>query len=108
MAVRLDKAWQSPSEVAALGGQLGVFQLADATNRVLYIGFAGGQSRFGLRSAVRDALDSVAEAAAFRVEITTAYRTRYQELLMVHIADHGDLPPANDPEPGLGRLSPQQ
>jgi hypothetical protein len=36
------------------------------------------------------------------------YRTRWFELLMVHQADHGSLPPDNakNPPPNLGRLSP--
>ena len=106
MPVRLDKPWQPLAEAPALGGQLGAFELADANGEVLYIGCADGRSRFGLRSAVQDAGSSVPGAVQFRVEITTAYRTRYQELLMVHVADHGALPEFNPPEPTLGKLSP--
>jgi hypothetical protein len=33
--------------------------------------------------------------------------SRYEELLMLHVADHGALPAANrDAPPSLGRLSP--
>jgi hypothetical protein len=47
-------------------------------------------------------------ATQFRVEVNQQYHTRFRELLMVHQADHGQLPPANaeDPPIGLGRLSP--
>jgi hypothetical protein len=39
--------------------------------------------------------------------VNQMYRTRWAELLMVHRADHGALPPANeDDAPRLGRLSP--
>jgi hypothetical protein len=44
----------------------------------------------------------------FRVEVNQQYTSRYQELLMLHVADHGSLPAVNqtDPPPRLGRLSP--
>jgi len=85
---------------------MGVYELADATGAVLRIGYAGGRSRFGLRGEIAAAASALAGARAFRYEVTTAYLTRYQELLMLHQADHGRLPPHNPPEPGLGRLSP--
>ena len=106
MPVRLDKPWQPLAAAKDLPGQLGAFQLADADQRVLYVGYAGGRSKFGLRSAVIDAGNEVANASQFRIEITTAYLTRYRELLMAHVADHGELPEANGPEPRLGKLGP--
>ena len=44
----------------------------------------------------------------FRVEVNQQYRSRWFELLMVHQADNGELPPDNarNPPPNLGRLSP--
>jgi hypothetical protein len=44
----------------------------------------------------------------FRYEVNQQYTTRYQELLMLHVADHGTLPVVNaaDPPVRLGRLSP--
>ncbi len=107
MAVRLHKPWRPLAAAKDLPGQLGVFALADADGRVLYLGYAGGRSRFGLRGAVTDAADQVAGASQFRVEITTAYLTRYRELLMAHVADHGELPEQNGPAPGLGSLGPR-
>lgn len=111
MAIRMEKPWiaLTPEAVRVLPGQLGVYQLADADGRVVYIGYAGGRSLFGLRSELERALrDRPGGAARFRVEINQQYTTRHQELLMLHVADHGSLPLVNaaDPPPRLGRLSP--
>lgn len=106
--VRLDKPWAelTPEAADAVGGYLGVYELADAEGRVVRIGYAGGASQFGLRGVLRDHAER-GDGAAFRYEITTAYLSRYRELLMVHLADHGRLPEANDDEPGrVGRLRP--
>jgi hypothetical protein len=84
---------------------MGVFEVADTGGRVIYIGFAGGRSRMGLRGEVAAALERFEDAAAVRFEVTTAYLSRHRELLMAHVADHGALPAGNPPEPGLGRLS---
>lgn len=105
MALRLDKPWRTRDEAGRLPGQLGVFELADATGNVLFIGVADARSLFGLRSAVADAFAAVAGAVQFRVESTSSYHTRYRELLMVYQADHGTLPVANAPM-RLGRLHP--
>lgn len=106
MGIRLDKAWRPRQFACELSGQLGVYQLGDADGNVLLIGFAGGKSAFGLRGEITGALQRVSGATHFRVEVTTAYLTRYQELLMLHQADYGALPAHNEPAPGLGRLSP--
>jgi hypothetical protein len=95
--------------VRALPGQLGVYQLADSTGRIVHIGFAGGRSLFGLRSELERALaERSGGAVRFRTEVNQQYTSRYQELLMLHVADHGSLPVVNqaDPPPRLGRLSP--
>lgn len=106
MAVRLTKPWMTESEaMQRLHGHLGVFQLADADANVLYIGYAGGASRMGLRGEVSGALAAVSGASLVRVEITTAYMSRFRELMMAHIADHG-VPPAANPPVNLGKLSP--
>jgi hypothetical protein len=106
MSIRLRKPWRSVATLAELSGQMGVYQLGDSAGEVLYIGYAGGRSRFGLRGEVDQASQQVPDAVQFRVEVTTAYLTRYQELLMLHCAEHGVLPPHNSAVPGLGRLSP--
>ena len=107
--VRLDKPWNAltAEAVARLGGELGVYQLADGEGQVVRIGYAGGRSLFGLRGELQTAL-AAGEAAQFRVEVTAGYLSRYEELLMVHKADFGALPPGNGADAGrrLGRLSP--
>ena len=89
------------------GQSVGEDDLADDAGRVLRIGYAGGRSLFGLRGELAAAL-AAGEAARFRVEVTAQYLSRYEELLMVHKADFGDLPPGNaaDARRRLGRLSP--
>lgn len=111
MAIRMTKAWAplTPENVKKLPGQLGVFQLADAEGNVVFIGFAGGRSLFGVRSEIEKAMaDGSSGATQFRVEINQQYTTRYQELLMLHVHDHGNVPAGNlgKPLPTLGRLSP--
>lgn len=106
MTIRLEKPWRPAAKTTELAGHLGVFQLADASGTVVFIGFAGGRDLFGLRGAVTEAFDKVASAEQFRVEITSAYWTRYQELLMIHEADHGFLPESDERPRKLGRLSP--
>ena len=107
----MTKAWVplDDAHVARLGGQLGVYEIAATDDdAVLRIGYGGGRSLFGLRGELQRELDARGVGAArFRVEVTMAYLTRYTELLMVHLADHGRLPSENDDDPArLGRLSP--
>src|SRR5438876_8446018 len=111
MSIRMEKPWidLTAEAVKALPGQLGVYQLSDAGGRIVYIGFAGGRSLFGLRSELERALrERPAGAVRFRTEVNQQYTSRCQELLMLHVADHGSLPIINqsDPPPQLGRLSP--
>ena len=73
MAVRMEKPWidLTPEAAKALPGQLGVYQLADAAGRIVYIGFAGGRSLFGLRSELQRALaDRPGGAVRFRGQPT--------------------------------------
>ena len=111
MALRLTKPWRAltADNVAALPGQLGVYELADASGNTVAFGFAGGRALFGLRSELQRIVDHPPHGATqYRVEINAQYQTRFRELLMVHQADHGALPPVNAEHPpiGLGRLSP--
>jgi hypothetical protein len=109
MSIRITKPFTpfNEEEVARLPGHMGVFELGDENGNVLYIGFAGGLSLFGLRGELR-ALIGNSSATGFRCEVNTAYLTRYQELLMAHVAEHDRLPVENseDGMPTLGRLSP--
>ncbi|MGQ0585008.1 MAG: DUF7508 domain-containing protein [Reyranella sp.] len=108
--LRLDKPWRplSTEEATRLPGQLGVYQVADAKGTVLFIGHAGGRSAFGLRTELQREAGERSPGHQFRVEVNQQYRSRWFELLMVHKADHGSLPPDNakNPPPNLGRLSP--
>lgn len=111
MGIRLDKPWRplAAREVAGVRGHLGVYQLADAAGHVLYVGVAGGRSLFGLGGELtRELANPRPDASCFRLEINAQYHTRWQELLMLHQADHGELPRYNREErlPRLGRLSP--
>lgn len=101
----MSKDWVAKDDaLRRLRGNLGVFQLGDQHGEVVYIGYAGGNSRFGLKGVVAAALEEVA-AVSVRWEVNTAYVSRFKELMMVHIADHG-APPAHNPPVKLGKLSP--
>ena len=60
---------------------------------MLFIGYAGGKSVFGLKGEVTAALERLPAATHVRWEVTTAYLTRYKELLMLHEYENGQLPP---------------
>jgi len=105
----MDKPWTDldAGAVAASPGQLGVYEVADAEGGVVRIGVADARQPFGLRSALGDELARWGPGHRFRVELTHAYRSRYLELLMLHLHDQGRLPPGNDDDPSrIGRLSP--
>lgn len=98
MAVRLEKPWMplDSDHVARVAGHLGVYQLAASTGDIVYIGVAGGRSAFGLKGALREALDAPPMGATqFRYEVTMAYRTRHLELLQAYYYDYGRLPAGN-------------
>lgn len=108
MSIRCEKRWLpiDADALAAVPGQLGVFELGNAEQQVIYIGRADARTLFGLRSEIAKCVKAVPDARLFRFEVTTAYHTRHLELLMVHQADFGALPDHNPPMPTLGRLSP--
>jgi hypothetical protein len=110
MSVRMTAAWRplTIDVVAPIAGHMGVYQLAVDDGDVVYIGMAGGLSRFGLRGELLAAIDAGDMNAAqfglaaqfrlatqFRLEVTTAYFSRYRELLAAYLADHGKLPVGN-------------
>jgi hypothetical protein len=110
IGLRLQKPWLPLTEeaVTRLPGQLGIYQIADASGTILFIGEAGARTPFGLRSELLREAQARPAGQQFRVEVNMQYHTRWLELLMVHQADHGRLPPDNakNPPPTLGRLSP--
>jgi len=72
-------------EVAAVGAHMGVYELGDAEGNVVSVGYAGGRSPFGLRGELCRHLEQNDGAAAqFRVEVTSAYLSRYRELRRRH------------------------
>lgn len=106
------EAWRPLTEaaIADLPATLGVYEIGDADGSTLYIGYAGGRSLFGLRSALGDYLAGYAgQGTQFRVELNMQYISRWKELLMDHRSRHGVLPPLNPAEDAfaLGRLGPQ-
>jgi hypothetical protein len=110
MGLLMNKPWRllNADEVATVGGWTGVYELADAEGNVLMAGYAGGRSLFGLRGELeRHLRDREPGVERFRVEVTTAYLTRWRELLMAHVGRDGAVPPLNREQalPGLGRLS---
>lgn len=109
MGIRLDKPWQRLDDGAidALPAQLGVYHIADAEGTVLSVGYAGAHELFGMQSALRREMEQHGGATQFRFEFTSNYRSRWDELLMLHLADHGELPePQRDQAQRVGRLSP--
>ena len=106
MSIRLDKDWIAVSEaMRRLKGNMGVFQLADSNKEIIYIGFAGAKSYFGLKGEVLKSSEQFDEAAFVRWEVTTGYWSRYKELMMIYQFDHGQGPKENETI-NLGRLSP--
>ena len=87
-----------------------MFQFANQAEEVIYIGFAGGKSIYGLKGEVTALAEQISEATLVRSEVNTAYQSRFRELLMVHVADCGELPKYNielNHQPAkLGRMSP--
>lgn len=110
MQLRLNKPWEelTPDAVRRQTAALGVFQIADTSGRVVYIGYAGGKAPFGLRGRLGEVLKRRGPGYRFRLEVNMQYLTRWQELLMLHQADHGSLPEGNaeDRPRRLGRLGP--
>jgi len=113
----ISKPWTTfeSADVRALPGNLGVYELGDAEGRVLYIGYAGGRSHFGLRGIIAGHFGDAESnpvlrdhAVAYRYEINQMYLTRWQELLTRYRDAHGRVPEGNEagdaPLPRLGRF----
>ena len=110
MSIRLEKPWQAlnSENINRLQGQLGVYQIANEQKEILSINYSGGRSLFGLRGDLLDLLEEKkGEKLYFRYEVNMQYMTRHEELLMIHMADFGELPEHNQKirKHKLGRLS---
>ena len=107
MSIRLEKEWVELSEASTrLKGNLGVFQLADSAKNIIYIGYAGAKSVFGLKSEIDELSQTLTEAAFVRWEVTAGYWSRYKELMMLYQFDY-QCWPKNNESINLGRLSPE-
>ena len=111
MSIRLDKPFQVLNEenIQPIQGQLGVYQLAEPNGYVIYIGYAGGRSLFGLNSELKKELQQrEGKETLFRYEVNMQYISRYEELVMLHQVDYGELPDRVQKEHPhkVGRLTP--
>ena len=111
MSIRLEKPWTelTSENVGLLRGELGVYQIADDRGEVVFIGYAGGRSLFGLKGELEAALERYrGQKTRFRVEVTSQYLSRHEELLMIYKHDHGELPRDNhaDRKRKIGRITP--
>jgi hypothetical protein len=104
----IEKPWRPLDHDTAtrLTGQLGVYQLGDPDGNIVYIGYAGGRSLFGLRGELqREAELPRLGATQFRVEVNSQYLSRWKELLMAHKSRYGQVPPGNaDMADRIGRI----
>ena len=120
--------WTPFTGEAAISGSTGVYEIAGAEGRILYIGSAGARELFGLRgriatrfasaqkvrgtgqdSALEDGVSSPGQqspgaAAFYRYEVTSAYLSRSMELLGRYHEEYGVLPPDNEPVSSLPRF----
>ncbi len=94
MSIRLEKPFQAltSENLVPIQGQLGVYQLADANGDIFYIGYAGGRSLFGLHGELTREMEEQGDGTQFRCEVNQQYISRYEELLMLHKHDFGNLP----------------
>ncbi|MHB8575204.1 MAG: DUF7508 domain-containing protein [Dehalococcoidia bacterium] len=114
----LQKPWQrwrpGREYERELSNTLGVYEIADEAGDLIYIGFAGGRSLFGIRGELKRHFEGLANAVTgargrqFRYEVNMQYMTRYRDLLQRFNEDHGRLPDANlqpgEYVPTLGRF----
>ena len=99
----LTKPWQEATleNLGRTPAALGVYEIGDADGALLYIGFAGGRSRYGLRGEITNRVGQSrsnaagSEGAKFRYEVNQMYLTRYVELLERELKASGGLPPKN-------------
>jgi len=100
----LKKPWQSfdPADWKELSGSYGVYELADAQDSVIFIGYAGSRARFGLRGKITDHFSESEpntvirdRVAKFRFEVNSMYYSRWIDLLGRFNEDFEHLPDAN-------------
>lgn len=120
--------WDDSIDYREIPGAMGIFEIADAGQRTLYIAKAGARSPFGIRGELFRHLSTPERLSKenwthpqmgqslpslqgkgryYRYEVNHQYYSRWIEALTRFHEDWGALPPANleDPEgvPPLGR-----
>ncbi len=98
MSIRLNKPWIefSKQRVSLLTGHLGVYQLGNLQQEIIYIGVADARSHFGLRGELEKWLEFNDFTINFyRLEVTMAYKTRHAELIQIFLHDFKRMPLAN-------------
>jgi hypothetical protein len=102
--VPINKSWTvfAGTRPRDIPGTVGVYEIGDAAGYVIFVGYAGGRSLFGLRGAIAahfagDEGNTIIRerAACFRYEVTTSYLLRRLELLSRFWEDEGHLPEGN-------------
>lgn len=104
-AIRAPWRLLTSTTAATLPGAVGVYELR-RDGRVVLVGYAGGRSRLGLRGVLAD-LVAERPGEEFRAEVTTAYLSRWRELLGRHLARTGALPEGNGGVRGIGPVGPR-
>ena len=113
----LTKPWQTfdPARQKELSGSYGAYEIGDEHGEVIYIGYAGARSLFGLRGKIaehfseREPNEVIRERARrFRYEVNSMYYSRWVDLLARYREDYEALPPGNlaghEHIPTLGRF----
>lgn len=103
--IRREWAVFRPVAVAAIPGSYGVYEIAGAAGDLLYAGYAGGRTLFGLRGCIAAHFEgalpfaaAMQTAALYRYEVNSSYLGRWLEILGRYREEHGALPPGNIPE----------
>jgi hypothetical protein len=96
-ALQIRSVWRplETEETGRVEPAVGVYEIR-VDGVVRRIGYAGARSLFGLRGEL-GALAGTIPGAEFRAEVTSAYLSRWHELLGAHLAAHGHAPADNDP-----------
>lgn len=107
MSLSIRAPWRplTTAAVADAPASTGVYELRRGAATVL-VGYAGGNSRFGLRGELTGLAGSYPDSE-YRAEVTTAYLSRWRELLGVHLARTGRLPAGNADVRGIGPIGPK-
>lgn len=96
--------WARFTKAADISGSTGVYEIADAEQKTLYIGAATARDLFGLRGCISERISGT---QVYRYEVTTAYLSRHAELLGRYHEQLGSLPPENESVGSLPRFSPR-